>query len=236
MKPTWLFGIAAILCSSPAAADVTARYVSPMTQAVAMTVEVNDKGDSRVSIDNQMALLTVNGVSYLLLSDLSGTYAVTQDDWIAVQMEMMRAMMPHGFGQDADGSDYEMVEGGTETIAGRSGKVWTLRMKTPRPVSAESPTGFDFVVSADPDLALVGRALAKTMGLSSAMMRAIRGPASSLSAKTDEVFAKGTVIRMSRVLRLDRVDSNPVPASEFALPATILTREQFATRSGASPR
>jgi hypothetical protein len=74
------------------------------------------------------------------------------------------------------------------------------------------------------------------MGLSSAMMTAITGTPRSFTADTDAIFAKGTVIRMSRVMSLESVDTKPVPDSDFALPATILTREQFASRFSPRPR
>jgi hypothetical protein len=233
MRPVWLLGIVAILSASPAAADITARYASPINNAVTITVEVNDRGDSRVSMGNQMAFLTVGGVAYVLGSDLSGVYAVTEEDWIAVQTANMRAALPADFGKSPELPAYEVIEGGTETVADRTGKVWWLRVKgEPTPTAGARPSGFDFVVNGDPDLAPVGRALARQMGASSAMMGAITEVARDFVMGNDEIFAKGTVIRMSRVMRLDSVDTNPVPASAFALPATVLTREQFAARSG----
>lgn len=231
MKTAWPIAIALFLAAAPAAADISARYVSPMTSAITVTVEVNDKGDSRVSMGNQMAVVTLDGVSYLLQADLSGVYAVRQEDWIAVQVAAMRAALPADFGKGPELPPYEVTEGGTETVAGRTGKVWWLRMKgEPAPPGGSRPSGFDFVVSTDPDLAPVGRALANQMGQSSAMMAEVAGP-SGFMARSDSIFAKGTVIRMSRVMRLDSVDTKPVPASQFVLP-TILTREQFAQRSG----
>lgn len=237
MRMAWLIGIAAILTASPAAADITARYVSPINNAVAMTVQVNDKGDSRVSMGNQIAFLTIGGDTYLLLSDLSGVYAVRQEDWIAFHAEIMREALPADFAQESGLPTYAVTEGSTETIGGRVGKVWWLRAKgQPAPAAGATRSGFDFVVSADSDLAPIGRALAKQMAASSLMMTGVIGSMGNFSAGLTEIFAKGTVIRMSRVFRLDGVDTHAVPASEFMLPPTVLTREQFAARNGRRPR
>jgi hypothetical protein len=200
---------------------------------VALVVEVNDKGDSRASMGNQMAVLTRDGVTYLLMSDLSGLFAVRQDDWVAVQMQAMRAAIPQGMPSLGKLGEYEIVEGGSETVAGRTGTLWTVRPKA-RPAQSDVSTssGFEFVVSPDPDLAAVGRALATQLGASSNMMGALMGSTPDFFAKIEAVLAKGTVIRMGRVLRLDSIGHDAIPPSQFAFPGPLLTREDYAARAG----
>src|SRR3954452_13751493 len=88
----WFLTLILLLAAAPATADVTARYVNP-GGLMTMTVEVNEKGDTRLSQGNQFAVLTLGGVSYLIASDLTGTYAVKQDDWFAVNLKKLHEAM-----------------------------------------------------------------------------------------------------------------------------------------------
>ena len=220
--------VLAAVFASPAAADITARYVSPMTSAVGMTIEVNDKGDARAGMSNTSALLILDGVTYILASDLSGPYAVKQEDWVAVETERMRTALPAGFGSRPDPA-YEIVAGGQETIGGRTGTVWSLRR------AGEARSGeIDFVICGDPDLAEIGRLFARQFNASMGIMRSLIGSTPDMFAKLEAIMAKGAVIRAGRLLRLDSVDNEPIPPSEFAFPGPLLSREDYAAR--AAPR
>jgi hypothetical protein len=241
---------AAMLLGSPALADITAHYVMPggmgrltvdatgkkgttVTEdkapaaaqpRAAMTVEINDKGDTRLSEGNKHAFLTLGGVGYLIESDLAGTFAVREDDWIAVQLEGVAAIGKDNQ-QPGDPTRYVLVSKGSETVAGRTGTVWALRS------AGRAEASFDAVLSADPDLAPVGRAIAAQFALSSRMMKLMLGSVPDFMAKTEEMLGKGAVIRLSRMLRLDRVSHDPIPPSEFVLPAVVLTKDQYAARA-----
>ncbi|MDB5672059.1 MAG: hypothetical protein JWO25_3018 [Alphaproteobacteria bacterium] len=222
---------AIFMAATPAQADLTARYMNPRG-LVGMSVEVDEKGNMRVTQGNQLAVLTIGGVSYLLTSDLSGTYAVRQDDWVAVNAKRFRgavAAMSPKMGNPAlpdDGPKFDIVAGKTETVGGRLGTTWSLRTH-----GTTSPTGFDFVINTDPDLAAVGRAIAAQMGGSAAGLAAMRGTVSDFAAKIQTIFEKGTVIKMSGLLQLESVKKGPIPKSEFELPPVVLTRDQFEART-----
>ena len=210
----------------PADAALTAHYVNPQG-LLAMTVEVNDRGETRISQGNQFAVLTVGGVTYLLLSDLSGTFAIRQEDWLAVNLAAVKKAMPAGakdLGKDLP--PYEIVRGGKEVVAGRTGTLWTVRRK-----GVADTAGFDFVICEDPDLAPIGAAFERQMASSAAGMAEVMGSAGDFGAKIDDAMKKGTVIRMSRILRLESVKGGVVPDADFVLPATVLTREQYAART-----
>lgn len=236
--PLLLGAIAACFAAAPAAADVTARYASSFGRGPAMTIQVNDRGDSRISTGNQMAVVTIGGESYLLEADLSGIYAVRVEDAMAAMREMFSAMSGEaGFPTPPPPSPdeaLEPVEQGRETVAGRVGTVWSLRPHGA--TAAPGPNGFDFVISSDPDLAPVGRAFARQYGGMSEGMAAMLGPGrggpGSLFAASRAILERGTMIRMGRMFRLDAVETGPVPASAFALPAAPLTRAQYAERKG----
>ena len=95
----------------------------------------------------------------------------------------------------------------------------------------------DFVVCTDADLAPVGRVLARQFATSRSMAGQVVGPqmASGVGGLFDgmvAIFERGTVIRWSRLYRLESVDSHPIPPSEFALPSAPLSRAELAARLG----
>jgi hypothetical protein len=219
----WIIVSAALLCATPAAADVTARYVPDRGGAALMTIEVNDKGDSRVSMGSSGAFLTIDGTAYVLAADLAGAYAVRQEDWVAVQSEAAPMRVP-----DGTTLTFDTVDEGAASVGRRAGRHWTVR---PHGMPRTAGTLMEMVISTDRDLAAVGRAYA---ALFAASMRArrITGIAADYSSKLLAVLAKGTMIRIIHAMRLDSVDNVPVPASEFTLPGPVLTREQYAARAG----
>jgi hypothetical protein len=232
----WLLAAAILIGAAPAQADITARYSNP-DGLVALTAEADAKGDVRISYGNQYAVLRRDDTTYVLMGDLSGPFAVRQDDWMAVTFGKMRQFMQShraesGAGKpssDFTGPPFVIVQGGRETVGGRNGTVWSLRLKD-EPAAQAAKNAFDFVVTDDPDLAPIGGLLAEQMIASTMGMQEMLGHKESMFQQMDSVFAKGTVIRFSRLLSLQSVDAKPVAPSEFELPATTLTREQYEAR------
>jgi hypothetical protein len=223
MRVRWIIAVSALLCAAPARADVTARYVADQGGAPLMTIEVNDKGDARVSMGSREAALTIDGVSYVLAADLAGAYAVRQDDWVAVQGEGAPARLP-----DRTKAAFDIVAGGTETVNGRTGTLWSIR---PHGMPRTAGTLADIVISTDPALAAIGRAYAARIAAST-NASGETGNVADFDSKILAILAKGTMIRLPRAMRLDSVDNAPVPASQFALPGPLLTRAQYAARAG----
>jgi hypothetical protein len=226
----------ALFAATPAAADITARCVSGMNVPMALTVQVNDRGDSRLATGNQMAVLVVDGVVYVVMADLSGTFVVRQDDMLAVIAEQFRAAIGEVQGPPRELNPepaYRVVERGTEVVGGRSGTVVGLRT-----AGQENQPGLDFVVNTDSDLAPIGRAIALQFGGQTAGVWGMFGPGFesqiAYAAALQSIFERGTVIRMGRIMRLDTVDNRDLPDSLFTLPSAPLSREQFAARSNAS--
>lgn len=240
MRIRLIIALAAALAATPAAADVTAHYVvgDGANAAPAMSIEVNDRGDSRVSMGNRAAVITLDGVTYLVMADLGGVYVARQDDLLAVTIENARAMMGRDFhppahpqpAATADTHPLSVVQAGAETVGGRTGTVFELRDANARP----GVHGLDFVVSTDADLAPVGRLLASQNRASHDGLRQMIGSdvtdSSGFFSGIAAIFERGTVIRMGRIMRLASVDREPLPAADFALPSPPLTREQLAAR------
>src|SRR5687767_15289187 len=84
--------LAACLGDDGNAADVTARYLQGAGGGPAMTIQANDRGDSRLSLGDQMAVITRDGVTHIVMADLRGPYAIRQDDLVAAMREMVRGM------------------------------------------------------------------------------------------------------------------------------------------------
>ena len=228
MRRYWAFAVA-ILAATPAQADVTARFVGG---GGSMTVAVNDRGDSRTTQGEEMSFLTVGGADYLLVTDPLGAFVARTEDFTAIQAEDARAHRgpdqpaPRPDGDPAR-SRFHPVRGGTETVAGRTGTVWVLRDSQGRPDLLTSA----YVVSTDADLAPVGRASAYMMAkaIAAARQRGESDP-EGRDEGINAIYALGTVIRQGGDFRLESVDTNPIPASEFALPSPPLSREQLAAR------
>jgi hypothetical protein len=230
----------AMLAAAPASADVTARYVMGAAPGGTplMTIEVNDRGDSRVTIGNQSAVISLDGVSYQVLSDLQGVYVAREEDIVAVAIERARAMMgpefhppaPRPHGSVAEAPPLTVVQVGTETVAGRTGTVWELREARARP----GAHGFVWVINSDPDLAPIGRLLANQNRASMEGMQQLMGgqavDATGFLSGINAILARGTLIRMGSFLRLDSVNHDPNPPGDFVLPSPPLTREQLAAR------
>jgi hypothetical protein len=235
-----------LLAASPAWADVTARYAAGESGRSLLTIEVSDRGDSRMFFGNGSPSITRDGVAHLVRTDRRGTYVAREEDWTAIQIEHARDLRSRGLlrfppsaaaGSSPAAPAYRVARGGSEIVGGRRGTVWLLRGLRGR----AGDRTLDFVVSTDGDLAPLGRLLARINAPSNPRSRqwADAGFANDGASHNGiaPIFERGTVIRMGHRMRLKSVDTRPVPASEFVLPSPPLTREQLAARLGgtASP-
>lgn len=227
-----LAAIGALFLSRAASAtDITARYVLPSIGNAIMTVEADDHGNSRISVDGEPAVITTNGISYLLMEDSQGRYVVRREDMLAVANEIARAMI--GGAPIPEGAEPRIdfdppARAGTETVAGRTGTTWVI-------LGGAGSDGerVDLVVSADPDLAPIGRALALQFRESSISVGAGVGPlglSGELPRALLAILERGAILRYGNMARLQGVDTRSIPASTFALPAAPMTREQLAAR------
>jgi len=218
--------IALLLLSACAPAkpeDMTARYAregQPVLVAMAAA-----SGDSRVSAGDTL-FLRKGDQDYVVLHDAAGNFSARIEDALAVFGED-QANMPSG---PRVQPEYALTSGAAETVAGVKGTLWKGH-----PREVPSLASFEGVVSIDPALAPLGRALA--MQTRFAVLRnsaALGGPGNFEKAMLD-LFAKGTVLRFNQILRLERIDKAPIPAAMFALPQPLLGRDALRTRLGAQP-
>lgn len=219
MRWHWIAAFGALLLAAPAQADITARFAQ--TSRPPMVVEVRDNGDSRITV-NDGFYLRRDGAAYMILSDTRGTFAARQEDFVALIRELMGAapeLQPPGDSQVSLGRQ------GEETVGGRRGTRFRLKFVG----SANPEETLDVVISDDPELAPVGRAMeAQLAPLLSASMTGTPGLFQGLA----DLMARGTVIRFGFLWELESVATGPVDAAAFELPGPVLSGEALRERLG----
>jgi hypothetical protein len=214
------------------AADITARYVMPAIGNAVMTVEADDRGNSRISVNGETALIIRNGVSYVIADDSEGRFVVRREDMLAATRELARQMVgapdPPPEALAVPPRLPAPTEAGTEIVAGRPGTRWIILPGDPPQAEA-----MDVVLSADPELAPIGRALAVQFDESAFGVGAGVGPlglTGDVPPPVKALFGRGTILRYGQMARLESVAAAPIAESAFTLPAEPLTRADFAAR------
>ena len=219
MRFGWLTAIAALFLATPAAAGLTARYAQE-GEARPLTIQVGANGDSRMMVAEAVYVRT-RGTIYMIMSDAGGEFVVRQEDFLSLMEELLRAAPAAGPPPSAGRT--MIAEAGRETVGGRVGTRFLLSLS-----GAPSDT-IDAVLSTDPELAPLGRAMAHQMPPFFATMgRAIPGFGEAMA----ELMARGTLIRLATLWRLESVESGPIPDSAFAVPSAPIDREALAARFG----
>jgi hypothetical protein len=205
-----------LFLATPALADVTARY-SGMQPDSGMVVRIADNGDTFIGHGANSSYLTTGGVTYIILSDGRGAFTVRRDTFMAVLRELTLGREP----PPGPGRGAAVEETGAESVAGFAGRVFRVG---PRNIPSDR---LEVVVSGAPELARVGRAVAahivpwfETVGRTAPELRTAIG----------DVLARGAVIRLGPLFRLEAVDSAPIPATQFALPSPPLDRAELIRR------
>jgi hypothetical protein len=150
----------------------------------------------------------------------------------------LRAASGRGFPADDAEEDLQFaspvwgaVAQGSETVAGRVGARWRL-VQPHRDVTGPDDHPV-VVISADPDLAPVGAALAarfEAMDSGYSIVVASNGISGHVPTPILGAMRQGTIIRFGNNFYLHSVETGPVPPSTFALPPTILDGEQTIAR------
>jgi len=213
------------LAPLPAAADVTAQYDLGKEK---LTVEVDDNGDYRAEVSGKFALMRRGGTEYVVFFK-DQACVVERDAFLALTSKMMPADLPKPTGEP---SQRALVSaGGEETIAGRSGTLWKIRLDRPDANVIEA------VMSPDRDLAPVGAIFAGVADAGLKMFAAMI-PSADFADRAREIFAKGTPLRLvlMQEVRLVSVSTAAIDATRFALPGPVLDAAAFdAAMSASSP-
>ena len=211
----WIAALVAMLVAAPAQADITARFAQRGDRQI--IVEVRDNGDSRITV-NDGVYVSTGGATHMILTDARGTFVARQADFVALMDELMRIMPLQ---QGAAGDSFAIEERGTETIAGRNGRVLRIGARASR------TDAMDVVVSEDSELAPVGRAMATLLA---PILVVATQATPGLSDAMTGLLQRGTVLRFGNVFTLASVDTSPVSPRGFILPSAPVSREALRER------
>lgn len=193
--------LAVLIGTSPAAADVTAQYVNDEGRP-SLTVEVDDRGNVRVGGVAAYYLRTPDG-EYLVEAAPGGPKVTSLEAAVILAAPELRnrQLWRH---------DWHYEPAGTDIVGAWEGRIYNAAGPNlpPRP-----PT---VVVSHDPRLAAIGRAMLQA---SRAEAAAARRP--EYNDPLDVLLARGALLQQYRQ-RLDKVSFEPVAPARFALPAPAI--------------
>ncbi|RYY23326.1 MAG: hypothetical protein EOP62_20460 [Sphingomonadales bacterium] len=211
-------------CSPAKPEDVTAHYAREgLPDLIAMSAA---NGDSRVAAGDTV-FLRKGEAEYVVLHDAGGSFSAKIDDALAVFGEDQ----PASLGAPRVQPEYALTEDGSETVAGIKGAVWKGH-----PREVPSLASFEAVVSSDPALAPLGRALAMQTRFAVLRNSADLGGPGNFEKAMIELFEKGAVLRFNQILKLERFYKGPIPAEMFAVPEPLLSRDALRTRLRQPPK
>lgn len=228
---TLLVAVGLLAFATPAVADMTANYVGP-NGAMTMKIEIASNGDVRgqSGAPNSYFIFHENH-GYLVQATFDGPAVMRMEDMATVMAEQMRKMMANmPKPKDEDVPDFALVKGDEVTIRGRNGIAYYMGVaKDGKPVG--DPV---FVISTDPELAALGRAMTNQFNMSVASMGQVLGNANPWKGMQD-VLKTGAPIVFTG-LQLDTVNHDAISAARFVLPAKPLDIDEVKKTMGAMPR
>ncbi|WP_277317478.1 hypothetical protein [Sphingomonas sp. AOB5] len=219
-----------LLCiafTAPAQAQLTAVYTPPEGSPIPfeMRIEIAPNGDVRGTLPGQsLWLLTIAGEGYFISGEGKDAKVMRATDVAAVLGEQMKKMMPD-MPPIPDGAlEMVLTEGKPVTVRGRTGTGWYMEGNDTAPA---------MVISSDPALAPLGKALAYQFEISTRMMAQLSFAPTGFMDEMLRVLRTGAPLSVSG-LELNTVATAPIPADRFVLPAAPLSREEIRTRLEAS--
>jgi hypothetical protein len=210
-----------LIAATPARAQMAAVYTAG-PGGPEVKIEVSASGDIRVSGDGaEGGMIILGGETYLLDQGPEGPEVMRAEDFGAAVSEEFAKLPGPPDGQPSLGARFE--KRGEVEINGRKGTAYYLVM--PDFGSLDEP---DLVISTDPALAPLGAAMAVQLQNS---LKILPGDAGALYP-FDAMIAllkTGAPLRHSG-LELVSVNTAPIPAERFVLPAVPMTRDQVRAR------
>lgn len=199
------------------------------TQVATMTVEANDSGAARLEMrllngaaPPQVGWATVDGDVIMTVNTPEGPKLVRASDMAAASEEMLTRMAPPGANMPNPFDDLRLVEVGPETVGGRSGTRYVIRVEGEE--ADDRDPQMDFVIANDPALALIGRATSHTLapgtsttgGFDASAMRELR-----------QRMRAGIALRTGAVLVLESVEHKAVDPARLVVQGTPISRDEL---------
>lgn len=224
-----------------------------------MTVEIADNGNVRYQMSAGRTYgLVLGGVDYFVELGAKGPIVDRAEDLLTAQKEAMAAFMPALDLEPHDGpTDPQLVRTGTVTINGRTGEAFAYKrdktgattksvvLLNPHPEDAPIGTVTTkhmtqaeldkaiatavIVISHDPDLAQLGKAMAKQLGTSRMMLTRMLGQAPGMVTEVEKLLQSGAPLSFAG-MALESVNHTPIDPKRFELPAEPETLDQIRER------
>lgn len=246
----------AFIAAVPALADTTAVYKAKR-HPITMTVEIADDGNVRYQMSTGKTYgLVLDGVDYLVTLEPSEPVVDRAADIVAAQKEAIAAFDPALPSQDLSGGP-RLVPIGEVTINGRTGRAYGYKSDASDAtalftweindspdvaqlgeITTEQVTEIEkeraitapvVVISDDPNLALLGKAMSKQFGTSLTLMRGLLGNVPDVFTEMDALLQTGAPLSYAG-MDLVSVNHAPIDPERFELPAPPQTVEQIRAR------
>ena len=225
-----------------------------------MTVEVADGGNVRYQMSaGQTYGLTLGDQSYFITLESAGPQVDRLDDLVTAQKEAMAAFLTDFRNHDTSGGP-QLVSKGKVTINGRVGEAFGygppatdsahsivmvnphLKSLSGRVTSKEmskseldrAMSGNVVVISHDPDLAQLGKAMAKQFGTSRAMLAGMIGDTPTTITQMEKLLESGAPLSFAG-MELQSINHAPIDPKRFDLPAQPETLDQIRARMKSLP-
>jgi len=214
-----------LFAGSPAAADTTAVYANKSkTIPMTMTVEIGNDGSVRYQMSMGRTYgLVVNGTDYFVEVGAKGPVVDRAEDLVTAQKEAMALFMPALKEHDTS-TGPQLVPIGTVSINGRTGQAYGYKAENK---GTSSPA--IVVVSKDPDLAELGKAMSRQFSTSLTMFSRMVGNAPGMFSQMKDILQSGAPLSFAG-MELQSINHAPVDATRFELPAQPETLDQIRER------
>ena len=227
--------LAAAILAAPALAGQRATYLQP--DGKQLVIDVGDDGDARIGEPGQEEYGLLRRDGFYIVSKETGAWQVARIADVAAAIDQVvppifKDIFTAGAKQKPSGA-FRVEARGERTVAGRKGKVFVVYgMNEAKPEETET-----FVMSDDPALAPVGRAMEQFMNGAMVPAAVFIGPAAAdIIAETRAIFALGTPLDAGGRFQLTGIETIAVPASATALPAKPQTVAELVTAMKAAQK
>ena len=227
--------MSAILLAFAGTAEAGQRATYSQPDGKRLVIDVADTGEARIGEagKEEYGLLLADG--FYMVSREGGTWRTARIADVAAAIDqVMPPIFKDVFTAAAarkPPAAFKIEAAGTQTVAGRTGKVYRVSgMNDAEPAKPET-----FVMSDDPALKPVGRAMEQFMNGAMVPAAVLIGPAAAdIVAETRAIFALGTPLDAGGRFKLEEIETLDVPAGALALPAKPQTTAELVEMMKAS--
>jgi len=225
----------ALIAAVPAMAGTRALF-NGTSDPKELLVEVADNGAVRIGVPGRDDYGLLIGGQFYLVGPKDGKVQVARvADLAAAFDKVMPPIFRDLFGPAGDqmaAAPLQAVRAGTKTVAGVQGEIWSVRgLNDEKP---DEPTLI--VVSNDPALAPVGRALSAFFETGMIMLRPFLGDATAAMVRQNrQLFALGTPIESAERFTLVKLEQADLAGDRFALPAAPATIDELVAGMKVTP-